>query len=87
VAWLKAQGYAPCKASLKDLELAANCTKHGPGRSCAELFNRRPDLFDRDEADAFPPFKPSDHNLKIDGAALQGFFDVVRRSGPKGRRP
>lgn len=50
--WLKDQGYVPNEPLLKTLELAANCVKHGPGRSCTDLFARRPDLFDQGN---YPP--------------------------------
>jgi hypothetical protein len=84
MAWLKRQGYSPDDEALKDLELAANCAKHGPGKSASQLLARRPDLFTIPEIINHPlaPFKASDESLNIDGKALQAFFDVVRQSGP-----
>jgi hypothetical protein len=58
MAWLKTQGYAPDADRLKELELAANCAKHGPGKSCNKLFACRPDLFRQGDEDTSPPFKP-----------------------------
>lgn len=83
MAWLKAQGYEPNEALLKDLHLAANCAKHGPGASCKGLFDRCSDLFDQGKIGAFPAFEPNDKNLKINSVTLQAFFDAVSQSGPR----
>ena len=52
--WLKAQGYAPDEVLLRDLQLAANCAKHGPGDFPSRRLVARPDLFDQGDVDAFP---------------------------------
>jgi hypothetical protein len=75
--WLKGQGGRPNEDLIKELELAANCAKHGPGWSCDELCRRRPDLFGQ------TTFRLGAHNLKIDEATLDSFFEAVRSSGPK----
>jgi len=49
----------PSWSTLEELQLVANTVKHGDGRSCAALKNRRPDLFHRpgfhDNHDGWPP--------------------------------
>jgi hypothetical protein len=88
VAWLRNQGCSPNDALLKDLELAANCAKHGPGKSANQLFARRPDLFQRPEVNhPLVPFEPSDQSLKINSETLRVFFDAVEKSGPRIKNP
>ncbi len=88
MAWLKTQNSTPDEALLKDLQLAANCVKHGPGNACNKLLARRPELFewysiDQSRMGVFPESKPGHHNIKIDSKTLQAFFEAVSRSGPK----
>lgn len=45
MAWVEAGGGKPNRDGLRHLELACNCAKHGPGKSCQKLWRVRPDLF------------------------------------------
>lgn len=82
--WLTAKGITPVDTTLHELELAAHCAKHGPGRSCNQLLALRPDLFDLTQS---AQSVPTDSNLLITDHLVSGFFDAVANSGPKLRSP
>ncbi|HCE21989.1 MAG TPA: hypothetical protein DF282_05665 [Hyphomonas sp.] len=67
------------KATLEELELAANCAKHGVGRSCAVLFQQSPHLF----TDAARRKGPSHLNLAVPESRLIEYFDAVRSAARK----
>ena len=55
--WLESEGRDGLYNPLRQLQNAANCAKHGPGKACKLLFEDRPDLFPtaRTGADARTP--------------------------------
>lgn len=59
--------------SIRELQLAANCAKHGPGTSCSDLYAMRPDLFPRAQSAE----KASEGTLAISDETLNVFFDAV----------
>ena len=83
--WLEAQGVQPHGETIRTLELTAHCSKHGAGKACTALHQRRPDLFDLEETG--PQAVPSDHNLLITADLADSFFEAVFRSGPPMRTP
>lgn len=83
--WLTAKGITPEDATLHELELSAHCAKHGPGRSCNQLFALRPDFFDfvPSAQSAFP----DESDLRITDDLANAFFDAVAKSGPRLHSP
>lgn len=78
--WIQLQGGTPSDLKLRDLELAANCAKHGLGRSCIELYPRRPDLYGHTHVDL--TYSPIYTDLVFTDQAIEDFFSAVRSSGP-----
>jgi hypothetical protein len=74
--WLGQRGKSAYAKEIQELERAANCAKHGPGRSCEALFKASPAFFPN-VADAE---KASELTLVIDEATLERFFDVVKKA-------
>jgi hypothetical protein len=74
--WLESHGHADCVVSIRELQKAANCAKHGPGNSCKELYRMRPDLFPRVKS----PSEAKESLLVIDRATLDAFFSTVRKA-------
>ncbi|GAA4169453.1 hypothetical protein [Shinella granuli] len=70
---LRGEGHSAFCDALEHLQLAANCAKHGPGRSCSSLFDKRPDLF----PNAKSAEKASETTLSVDEDTLMDFFNTV----------
>ena len=75
-------GHAAHWKSIRELHLAANCAKHGPGDSCSDLYAMRPDFFPRVQTaekagNAMPKIEPSEATLVIIDDTLSVFFDAV----------
>lgn len=66
-------GHAESWSLVRDLQLAANCAKHGPGTACADLYSKRPDFFPR----APTVEKASERTLVISPEALDTFFATI----------
>jgi hypothetical protein len=77
--------HLPSYAGLDELRLVANCAKHGDGTSCAELRERRPNLFTlltNDPAsfwDARPVISPlGGEHLYVREEDFKGYAEVVK---------
>lgn len=79
--WLIAQGWNPDKEVLKNLELAANCAKHGEGGSAQSLYERCPDMFD--DRIAGWGSAPSHETLKLSDLHIDGFFEAAAGAVPQ----
>lgn len=69
------------KDALDDLEGAANCAKHPPGRSAEKIYGRRPDLFPR----AAKVEQAGERTLVITAETLNEFFEVIYTVAEKQR--
>jgi hypothetical protein len=65
-------GHAAQTASFRELQLAANCAKHGQGESCADLFHLRPIFFRTSSVK-----KADERTLVIEEETLTRFFRAV----------
>jgi hypothetical protein len=66
-------GHAAQWTVIRELQLAANCAKHGPGDSCVDLYNARPDWFPKAKTDS----EASEKTLVIGEGTLNRFFAAV----------
>jgi hypothetical protein len=73
-AWLGRRGKSAFAKGILELERAANCAKHGPGRSCRDLFKTSPKLFPAVTTAAMA----NERSLVIDEPTLERFFVVAR---------
>jgi len=84
ISFLKSKGMVPDEIGLTILRLAANVAKHSEGRSTKQLYELRPSLFDVTKMNQYKDV-PSYEYLRITDEIIDGFFDVVQKSGPQAR--
>lgn len=70
---LKAAGHESLCLSITELQLAANCAKHGRGPSGGRLFRKRPDFFPH----AKDAEQANERTLLISDETLQQFFQII----------
>ncbi|ANH05029.1 hypothetical protein shn_13915 [Shinella sp. HZN7] len=70
---LQRDGHGSSCDDVEYLQLAANCAKHGPGKSCRALFRKRPDLFPTATSET----NASHSTLSIEDATLTDFFETI----------
>jgi hypothetical protein len=66
-------GHAAQWTAIRELHLAANCAKHGPGDSCIDLYNIRPAWFPK----AKTAREASEKTLVVEEDTLNRFFAAV----------
>lgn len=81
--WFIAEGNDLDKQAMSAIALAANCAKHGPGKSAERLFKLRPDWFrngtTRANADA--------SRLEVTGERLEAMYRTLLKASPRGVEP
>ena len=80
MAWLKGQNFSPDEANLYVLGLAANCLKHGAGRSANDLLEVAPSLFPGLKTPLHSSNTPDDRWLKISDQKFEEFLVAVQTS-------
>lgn len=80
VAWLRANGQTPDDLIIEKLALAANCIKHGPGRSCDKLHILDNSFF---TPPAVQSMESNRNFVQTTAAMLDEMFEAIRRSGPR----
>ena len=86
VEWLKARGLTPDEHNLNVLRLTVNALKHDDQSQAEALFAAESSLFDTDKMAQYGVAVPEREYLSISEQALDGFFEAVRRSGPRPSR-
>lgn len=71
---LAPDGHAAVANVVHELQLTANCAKHGPGTSCRDLYQLRPEFFPRVKS----PEKASEKTLLVPADALSRYFSAIR---------
>ena len=77
--WLQNHGYTPDEPTIRRLELAANCTKHGPGKSCDALYALDSTFF---APPAVQSMGSSRNFVQTTIPMMDKLFNAVRQSGP-----
>ncbi len=79
IGWLQTHGYTLDEPTIRRLELAANCAKHGPGRACDTLYALDPTFF---APPAIQSMGSSRNFVQTTIPMMDSLFSAVRQSGP-----
>lgn len=81
--WFIAEGNDLDKQAMGAIALAANCAKHGPGKSAERLFKLRPDWF----RDGTTEANADANRLEVTDERLEAMYHTLLKACPRGVEP